>query len=135
MTRNETALFNSLGHIIELSEQDCNDYNTLWNNLQAKMPQELQTQLTQVSKKEFLGIFSGLLAEISIKFDVPHLKIPHATTTVNILGYELELSETDCATFEDKYNAIYDNAPAPLIEKLDALSDDELIQILTQPSN
>lgn len=133
MTQNKTALFDILDHAIELSESDFTDQNTLWNSLQAKMPQALKDQLAQTTKQEFLCIFSSLLAEASGKFNITVPPTPHKT--INVLGYKLEIAEMDCETFEDKYNAIYDNAPADLIEKLDALSDEELIKIITQDSS
>ena len=49
----------------------------------------------------------------------------------NVLGHELVLTSEDCMTFDDLYDSLFKKASPELRECLDALSENELIFVLS----
>lgn len=135
----QNTTFTVLNCPITLTQEDCKDYESLYTNLYAKAPEELKQKLATLTKDEFVDTMSTLITDISMVLDVPALvssirkspTIAPLKATFTILGCSVELSEDECRSYNDVCNNLFAKASPELAQKINALSDDELVDVMS----
>jgi len=135
----QATTFTVLDCPITLTQEDCKDYESLHTNLYKKAPEELKQKLATLSKEEFVDTLSTLITEVSLALDVPNLvtsisknpTVAPLKATFTILGCSVELSEDECRSYNDVCNNLFAKASPELAQKINALSDDELVDVMS----
>lgn len=137
--KQEKSFFEIMDCVVELSKHECQTYNELIQNLYTKAPIELKEKIATATKGEFIDAMSDLIIEIDLKLDVPNLissmkgqALPTVpTATFNVLGHEIELTADECKSYEAVCDALFENAPIALSKKLNRLSDEDLVEAVS----
>jgi len=132
---NNTFIVSILDTIVELNKEDCQSYEALCLALDKKSPQDLKDKLANTSQEDIAVIFSNIILEAELKFDVPNLVTSlhqavlqngATATTCYILGFDVEFSIDDCRSYEAVCDHLATKSPIELRQKLSTLSSSEL---------
>lgn len=132
-----SAKFKVMGYKVELTQEDCQTYDSLHRSLYKKAPQELKSKLNEASKEEIVEAIAELVIAASIKFDIPDLAhslqatAESQTQVFEILGHKIKFTRDECRSYEEICAHLLENAPEALAEQLASVTDDELVNIMS----